>query len=107
MQNMKQGKIINIQPLAPIKIVIEAEENGEKFIAEAIMFMDQVDGKIYDFHGPIEENMKEAIGKWIDKKTEEIRKKQMSGMMQATPQQLKEMGIDIKNENPNLNKIII
>lgn len=108
MSDMQQGKIISIQPLAPMKVIIEGEENGEAFIAEAVMFMDQMDGRVYDLHGPVDSNIQEAIGNWIEKKTEEIKKKQMSGMMQATPEQLREMGIDIKDGNPNLtNRIIL
>ena len=101
MPDMKEAKILSVQPLAPIKVILEGEENGKSFNAEAIMFMDQVDGKIYDFHGPVDENMNEAIGGWINKKTEEIEKKARAGMIQATPQQLAEMGIDINNQNPS------
>lgn len=105
---MTNAKIINVQPLAPMKVIIEGEEkDGSKFNAEAIMFMDQFDGKIYDFHGPVDKNMQEAIGSWIDNKTKEMEKKIRSGIAHATPQQLAEMGIDINNlNNKNPRKII-
>ena len=104
-KDIQEAKIVTVQPLQPLKVIVEFEENGKTEQAEVIIFMDQIDGKMYNMKGPVEATIQEGIENWIDKKEQEMRNKILSGVVQVSPQQLSEMGIDLKNKNEK--KIII
>ena len=103
------AKIMDVRPLMPVKLIMETQtESGEKEMHETILFIDQVDESIYDNDGPVDEQFRTAVLRWIEIKQREVQRRMRSEMVRATPEQLAQAGIDLKGgPAPGSGKLII
>lgn len=106
MSEMKtvSAKITNISPLQTMQVDLEiTNENGESEQVQTIYFINQTNGNVFDFNGPVDEKTQKGIHQWIQRVNEEAKRKFMGGLATATPEQLKEMGIDLNDRDALMN----
>ncbi|MFW5794314.1 MAG: hypothetical protein ACOCV1_02415 [Bacillota bacterium] len=101
-----KASITEVTPLAPILVSFKIENPDTKKEEESssLFFLNQASGEIYQDGGPIDEEMAKAILGWIEKKNEEVRRQVHSRLATATPEQLKQMGIDINQTDDQKDK---
>jgi hypothetical protein len=107
MDKVVSAKINDISPMIVLKVSMTVKGEEDDSQIENIIFLDQASGQIYDNEGPVEENFNKAVLEWIQKKNEEVKRHMEGTIAKATPEQLRQMGIDIaRGPNPS-SKIII
>lgn len=100
--NKNTGKLVDISPLAPLKITLETTNDDLKNeYVESILFLDQSEGKIYNLEGPVSEDLRKAIFSFLKRKQEEVQREMNSALLKATPEELMAMGIDPKEFRKN------
>jgi hypothetical protein len=84
--------IKDVKPLTPM--ILELKEEGKEEY-QMIVFLNQMNGDVYDEKGKLPETFSQGIVEWIQEKEKEMVRKIQSGLVQVTPEQARMMGLDM------------